>query len=90
MFRETEQLHLKRFYALAAAVKEEHPRALCLGSGGCRICKVCAYPQPCVFPEKACTSMEAYGLFVTEVCRDNGLAYHHGENTVTYTGCILF
>lgn len=89
-YRETEQQHLRQFYALAKKVASSHPGALCLGSGGCRICETCAWPDPCRFPEKAYSSMEAYGLFVTEVCRDNGLAYHHGANTITYTGCILF
>ena len=89
-YRETEKRHLRQFYALSAAVKMAHPDALCLGSGGCRICGSCAYPEPCRFPEKACASMEAYGLFVSDVCRDNGLAYHHGERTLTYTACILF
>lgn len=89
-YRKIEQHHLQRFYALSAAIKSSHPNALCLGSGACRICEACAYPDPCRFPEKACTSMESYGLFVTNVCRDNGLAYHHGEKTVTYTACILF
>ena len=89
-YRETEQRHLSQFYALAEAVTSCHPNALCLGTGGCRICKVCAWPEPCRFPEKACPSMEAYGLFVTQVCRDNGLKYHYGQRTVTYTACILF
>jgi uncharacterized 2Fe-2S/4Fe-4S cluster protein (DUF4445 family) len=89
-YRETEQRHLQQFYALAEAIRNIHPDALALGSGGCRICQSCAYPEPCRFPEKACASMEAYGLFVTEVCRDHELAYHHGEKTVTYTACILF
>ena len=34
--------------------------------------------------------MESYGLFVTQICRDNGTKYHHGENTITYCACILF
>jgi hypothetical protein len=34
--------------------------------------------------------MEGYGLFVTQVCRDAGAAYHHGERTITYTACVLF
>lgn len=89
-YRDTERRHLQQFYALAEAIKARHPDALCLGSGGCRVCAACAYPQPCRFPEKACASMEGYGLFVTQVCRDNGLAYHHGEKTVTYTACVLF
>jgi predicted metal-binding protein len=89
-YRRTEQQHLKQFYLLAEKIKAVCPDALCLGSGGCRICPSCAWPEPCRFPEKACSSMEAYGLFVTQVCRDSGCAYHYGERTVTYTACILF
>lgn len=89
-YRETERRHLRQFHALAEAVRKIHPDALCLGSGGCRICKKCSYPEPCRFLEKACASMEGYGLFVTQVCRDNALPYHHGEKTITYTACILF
>lgn len=89
-YRETEQRHLKLFDQFAGMLRPHYPDILCLGSGGCRICGECAYPQPCRFPDKACSSMEGYGLFVTQVCRDNGLAYHHGERTVTYTACILF
>ena len=74
----------------AELIREYDPNALCLGSGGCRICKVCAWPEACRFPEKACSSMEGYGLFVTQVCRDNGLAYHHGDGTITFTACVLF
>lgn len=89
-YREAEQRHLAMFHTLAEQLREVHPDALCLGSGGCRICGQCAWPEPCRFPDKACPSMEGYGLFVTQVCRDNGLQYHHGEKTVTYTACILF
>lgn len=89
-YRRIEAEHLERFYRLAELLREEHPDALCLGSGGCRLCGVCAYPQPCRFPARACPSMEGYGLFVTQVCRDNGVAYYYGERTVTYTACILF
>ena len=87
---ETEKRHLEQFHRLAELVRKDHPDALCLGAGGCRICGKCAWPEPCRFPERATSSMEAYGLFVTQVCRDNGLAYHHGEKTITYTACILF
>ena len=89
-YRRAEELHLRQFYAFAEKIRNEHPQALCLGSGGCRICQKCAYPEPCRFPQKAHSSMEGYGLFVTQVCRDNGAAYHHGECTVTYTACVLF
>lgn len=89
-YRRIEEEHLRRFYALCAAVREKEPKALCLGAGGCRVCGTCAWPEPCRAPEKACASMEAYGLFVTQVCRDCGVRYHYGERTVTYTSCILF
>ena len=89
-YRRTEQQHLEQFYRLAGEIRMQYPHALCLGSGGCRICRSCAFPEPCRFPEQACASMEGYGLFVTQICRDNGLAYYHGERTITYTACILF
>ena len=89
-YRETEWRHLTNFYALADIVREAYPNALCLGAGGCRICKKCAYPDPCRFPEKTMSSMEGYGLFVTQVCRDAGIPYHYGDRTITYSACILF
>ena len=88
-YRQTEQRFLELFYAFSERIREQYPDALCLGAGGCRVCRECAWPEACRFPGKACSSMEAYGLFVTEVCRENGVAYHHGERTVTYTGCVL-
>ncbi len=89
-YRRTEERHLTLFYRLSEEIRNAYPDALCLGAGGCRICRECAWPESCRFPEKACSSMEGYGLFVTQVCRDNGAKYHHGENTITYCACILF
>ncbi len=89
-YRETEKRHLAQFYAFADLVRAAYPDALCLGAGGCRVCKKCAYPEPCRFPEQAVSSMEGYGLFVTQVCRDAGVPYHHGDRTITYTACVLF
>lgn len=84
-----EKQHLERFHAFSAHIRQERPNALCLGSGGCRICKTCAYPEPCRFPEKACSSMEAYGLLVSDVCKICGVPYYYGENTLSYTACVL-
>ena len=89
-YQRIEQQHLQQFHALATQVRGAYPQALCLGSGGCRICTQCAWPSPCRFPEKACSSMEGYGLFVTQVCRDHGIAYQYGEKTIAYTACILW
>ena len=90
VYAETEKRHMELFYQLCAEIRREVPDALCLGSGGCRICGHCAWPEPCRFPERACSSMEGYGLFVTQVCRDSGAAYYHGPGTITYTACVLF
>ena len=89
-YHRTEQQHLESFARFCRQLRSHHPDALCLGSGGCRVCGRCAWPEPCRFPEQAIFSMEAYGLFVTQVCRDNGAAYHHGPRTITYSACVLF
>lgn len=89
-YRRVEQQHLRQFAAFCRLLRASYPQALCLGSGGCRICDTCAYPQQCRFPQEAVASMEGYGLLVSQVCRDNGCQYHHGEKTITYTACVLF
>lgn len=89
-YRETERRHMQNFNAFAEELRKEHPDALCLGAGGCRVCMQCAFPEPCRFPEKAISSMEGYGLFVTQVCQDAGVPYYYGEKTITYSACILF
>ena len=82
--------HNEAFLKFAEEIRKEHPNALCLGAGGCRVCEKCAHPEPCRFPDKAMSSMEAYGLFVTQVCRDNGVQYYYGPKTIAYSACVLF
>lgn len=89
-YMETEKCHMEYFHQFCDLMRKEYPEALCLGAGGCRICITCAYPEPCRFPEKAISSMEGYGLFVTQVCRDNDMKYYYGPKTITYTACVLF
>jgi len=60
------------------------------GAGGCKICKICAYPNPCLFPEKIYSSIEAAGINVTELSRAGKLKYNNGDSTVTYFSMILF
>ena len=86
---ETERLHKERFRALCELLKDRD--TLNLGAGSCTLCAVCAYPkEPCRFPEKMVSSMEAYGMVVTEVCKANDLPYNYGKNTIAYTSCVLF
>ena len=88
--QELNERHQENFKKAAEALREQYGEVLCLGSGGCRICKKCAHPEPCRFPEKACSSMEAYGLLVSQVCQANGIPYYYGKDTLTYTACYLF
>lgn len=62
-----------------------------LSSGGCRMCKRCTklIDQPCVYPELALSSLEAYGVDVYNTAQNAGLKYHHGPNTVTYFGMVF-
>ena len=60
------------------------------GAGACNICEKCAYPEPCRFPQKIYSSIEAAGINVTELSREAGLNYNNGENTITYFSMILF
>lgn len=89
-YARVEQAHLEAFHRFSREIRREYPDALCLGSGGCRICQSCAWPENCRFPDKASSSMEGYGLFVTQVCRDNGMDYYYGPKTIAYTACVLF
>jgi predicted metal-binding protein len=83
--------HRDNIARFADEVRKQYPDALVFGDGCCTRCKECTYPDaPCRFPEKMTSSMEAFGMFVSEVCMKNDLPYYYGENTLTYVGCVLF
>lgn len=67
-------------------------KALYLGAGGCRLCPVCGKKtgEPCRFPDLAMSSLEAYGVNVSELAAQCGMRYINGTNTVTYFGAVLF
>jgi predicted metal-binding protein len=88
--QETERRHKLAFDALARQARQLFPACLPLSSGACTRCHSCTYPdRPCRFPQRLYPSMEAYGLWVSDVCRRSGLDYNYGTNTITYTACIL-
>jgi predicted metal-binding protein len=68
------------------------------GAGSCPYCKpkgegerrYCSFPDPCRFPEKMISSIEAAGINVTELSRSAGIKYNNGPNTVTYFSMVLF
>ncbi|MBQ8075785.1 MAG: DUF2284 domain-containing protein [Oscillospiraceae bacterium] len=86
----TEKTHKHRFEVLVRQARRVLPDCLPLTAGGCTRCAMCTYPKkPCRFPRKMMSSMEAYGLLVSDVCEKNGIPYYHGEGTIAFTSCIL-
>ncbi len=82
--------HKENFAALTPRVREAFPDTLPLSAGGCTVCKTCTYPdEPCRAPQLAFSSMEGYGMLVSEACKANGVPYYYGTNTLTYVGCYL-
>ena len=82
--------HKNNFLTLARQARLIYPDCLPLTAGSCTICRTCTYPdRPCRFPGRMLSSMEAYGLLVSEVCRSSGLEYYYGPLTLTYSSCIL-
>ena len=61
-----------------------------LTAGACTLCRRCTCPSaPCRYPARRLSSMEAYGLWVSDICRQSGLEYNYGAQTMTYTACVL-
>ncbi len=81
--------HKENFMRMAERIMDLYPDAICLGAGSCSVCEKCSYPEPCRFPKKAFSSMEGYGMLVSEVCKENDIPYYYGENTIAFVGCCL-
>lgn len=87
---EASSTHSERFKKMVEKMREEYPGMMALGAGTCTICKKCTYPdEPCRFPDRRITSVEATGVVVNEMCKANGLEYNYGPNTIAYTSCVL-
>ena len=87
----TEQRHEANFQAMTRAMRAEFADLLPMGVGACHRCERCTWPDaPCRFPELVWPPMEACGLMVSQVCRDNGLAYYYGPTAISFTSCYLF
>ena len=87
---EAAELHKQRFADMTVQLWKEFADVWPMSAGACEICKECTYPdQPCRFPDKMFSSMEALGLYVAKVCTDNSLAYNYGNEAIAYTSCFL-
>ncbi len=88
------EAHEKVLRLALGLVKERYEitETLLLGAGSCEICASCSYEenQPCRYPDKALASLEAYGIDVVSLTKHCNMPYHHGANTVSYVGLILF
>lgn len=88
--QEAEQRHKQAFLKLTESLRQTYPGLLPLGTGCCTLCQSCTYPeQPCRFPKKRISSMEAYGILVSDLCAKNQMSYYYGPNKVAYTACLL-
>lgn len=82
--------HQQAFNNLHALLRAQYPNLMAIGTGACTRCQQCSYPNaPCRFPEQMTSSMEALGMLVLQICKDNGLQYYYGTNYIAYTSCFL-
>ena len=85
-----EQAHKTHLTQLQDKLLAHYPKLLTIGAGCCTHCNTCTYPHaPCRFPDRQVSSMEAYGMLVSEVCQKNGMKYYYGPGTIAYTSCFL-
>ncbi|MEY8001322.1 DUF2284 domain-containing protein [Clostridium sp. Mt-5] len=88
------QVHEDIFRKILSHVKSKYKfkELLSLSAGCCRLCKVCTYIDgtKCRFPDKALSSLEAYGIDVIALEKSCGIPYYNGLNTVSCVGLVLF
>jgi len=87
---ETGAQHKENFGKMRIILSKKHPSLLAMGAGECKLCKTCSYPgEPCRHPDEMEVSMEACGLYVSKVCKDNNLEYNYGPEKIAFTSCFL-
>ena len=90
--REAASKHSKIADTINKDIKKQSDNYLQLTAGKCSVCEVCALTEdePCKFPDKAISSLEAYCINVSILAELCHMKYINGQNTVTYFGAFLF
>ncbi len=87
---EIEEKHKEKFNNFYKIIKEEYENSMAFSSGCCTICTSCTYPEKaCRFPQKCISSMEAYGMLVSDICKSNKIKYYYGPTKIAYTSCFI-
>lgn len=85
--------HEKVFRKILESIenKDIFTQILPLSAGPCMYCAKCTYlmGKQCYFPDKAISSVEAYGIDVMALLKEYRIPYSNGQNTVSYVGLIL-
>ena len=60
--------------------------------GNCGLCENCAIQKdkPCRHPDKARMSLEAIGIDVVSLLKQQGLDNNFHQDRITWTGCSLY
>ncbi|WP_242973038.1 DUF2284 domain-containing protein [Anaeromicrobium sediminis] len=78
---------------IANQISRHIPREelLILGAGPCRYCEICTIKngEPCLYPNQAIASVEAYSIEVSSTIKNVGLEYNNGPNTVSTVAILL-
>lgn len=60
-----------------------------IADGGCEYCGICAYPEPCRFPDMLIPSVSAFGIDIGRYLRENGEEFSFTDGKATMYGIIL-
>ena len=89
IYKTLNRAHNERLRALCESGGVAGRPYLALTSGGCILCAQCAYPEPCVEPERRVHSLSAFGIDVGKLCAKAALVYSFRPDKVYFTALLL-
>ena len=83
--------HEKLTHQIRELFQNQQQETLTLSTESCAVCQRCAWPDaPCRFPDRMLPCMEGYGILVTVLAEQCGIAFLSGNNLVTWFSLILY